>query len=95
MRRLARILAAALLTGLSATPVAGQQVDPAGASLRLMRETRIEGRRALIVTADLLYCYPPTKALIVVPTSVPMRNHSTIAPATARRTSRNGKPSRR
>ncbi|MBP7702166.1 MAG: DUF1353 domain-containing protein [Phenylobacterium sp.] len=86
MRRLARILAAALLTGLSATPVAGQQVDPAGASLRLMRETRIEGRRALIVTADLLYCYPPTKALIVVPTgyvtdfaSVPAAARSVIS----------------
>ena len=79
------ILPLALLAALAGGANA-QQVDPAGASLRLMRETRIEGRRALIVTADLLYCYPPTKALIVVPTgyvtdfaSVPAAARSVIS----------------
>ena len=38
---------------------------------------------------------PTVKALMFVPTSVPMRNHSTTAPATASSTSRNGNPSRR
>ena len=39
---------------------------------------------------------PPTeKALMAAPASVPMKNHSTTAPITARRTSRSGRPSRR
>lgn len=38
-----------------------------GLDFRLMRDYRIEGRRVGIVMNDWLYCYPPTRELILVP----------------------------
>jgi hypothetical protein len=37
--------------------------------MRLLRDERVGPNRVAVLTADLLYCYPPTRELIVVPRS--------------------------
>jgi hypothetical protein len=65
-KRLAAI--AALGAGLVATSAAGfQQPQPTGLPNIIVRDAKVDGRRLAIVTDDWLYCYPPTRELIVVP----------------------------
>lgn len=43
------------------------QISVTGTSMRLLRDERSGHNRMAVITQDLLYCYPPTRALIVVP----------------------------
>ena len=57
-------LAAALLCAGAALP---QQPQPTGLPNIIVRDVKVDGRRLAILTDDWLYCYPPTRELIVVP----------------------------
>jgi hypothetical protein len=59
---------AALILG-AAEPVVAQAVGVTGTQMRLLRDARVGPNRVAVLTSDLLYCYPPTRELIVVPRS--------------------------
>ncbi|MFJ6024241.1 DUF1353 domain-containing protein [Brevundimonas sp. NPDC092305] len=57
-----------LLTGCSPHYVsAAMEVGEPGLVQILLRDQRIGGNRASVLAADLLYCYPPTGEVIIVP----------------------------
>jgi uncharacterized protein DUF1353 len=62
------VLVVVILSAMTlARPAWTQQADRRGVPVQLIRDARIEGRRAAIVSRDWLYCYPPTRELILVP----------------------------
>lgn len=58
------VLAAGLASASAALP---QQPQPTGLPNIIIRDAKVDGRRLAILTDDWLYCYPPTRELIVVP----------------------------
>lgn len=70
-RRIRGLAAGALAALALLTPPAWSQYaaqgDMTGIQVRIVRDHRIEKRRAAIVMQDWLYCYPPTGDVILVP----------------------------
>jgi len=66
LRRIAAALAALGVLA-AASPGVAQQGQPTGVPNVIIRDGDIGGRRLAIVAADWLYCYPPTRELILVP----------------------------
>ena len=58
---------AALSVLSTASPGLTQQGQPTGVPNVIIRDGDIGGRRLAIVASDWLYCYPPTRELILVP----------------------------
>jgi hypothetical protein len=48
-------------------PDPARQAAVTGLRINLMRDPRIGGQRAAVLAADWLYCYPPTRELVLVP----------------------------
>lgn len=79
------VLALLILTLTATAPAFAQNASVTGTQLRLLRDARIGPNRVAVLGADLLYCYPPTRELIVVPraymtdfASVPSGAHHVI-----------------
>ena len=68
MRLLAIILTIVVGLGAAVQGAAAQQVpEHGGVTGQIMRDVRRDGRRVMILTEDLYYCYPPTGELYKVP----------------------------